>query len=69
MSDLQTQLNEALAAGDVTAISHIIRAMNAENVAAYRAMLAPHTAYGEWCRRPEACIGKGYCPLDPTCAD
>ena len=25
--------------------------------------------YGEWCRKPEACAGKGYCPLDPTCGD
>jgi|ERR1700721_4821465 len=26
-------------------------------------------AYGEWCRNPAACAGKGYCPLDPTCGD
>lgn len=26
-------------------------------------------AYGEWCRKPAACAGKGYCPLDPTCGD
>jgi hypothetical protein len=25
--------------------------------------------YGEWCRDPAACAGKGYCPLDPTCGD
>lgn len=25
--------------------------------------------YGEWCRNPAACAGKGYCPLDPTCGD
>lgn len=25
--------------------------------------------YGEWCRDPSACKGKGYCPKDPTCAD
>jgi hypothetical protein len=25
--------------------------------------------YGEWCRKPEACRDKGYCPLDPTCGD
>lgn len=25
--------------------------------------------YGEWCRDPNACKGKGYCPLDPTCGD
>ena len=25
--------------------------------------------YGEWCRDPKACAGKGYCPLDPTCGD
>lgn len=25
--------------------------------------------YGEWCRKPEACRGKGYCPLAPTCGD
>jgi len=27
------------------------------------------TAYGKWCRNPQACTGKGYCPLDPTCGD
>jgi hypothetical protein len=24
---------------------------------------------GLWCRNPGACAGKGYCPLDPTCAN
>ncbi len=28
-----------------------------------------HAPYGEWCRNPDACRGKGYCPLDPTCGD
>ena len=27
------------------------------------------TAYDEWCRNPAACVGKGYCPLDPNCGD
>lgn len=26
-------------------------------------------AYAEWCRDPAACVGKGYCPRDPTCGD
>lgn len=30
---------------------------------------APQPPYGEWCRNPAACAGKGYCPLDPTCGD
>ncbi len=25
--------------------------------------------YGEWCRDPRICEGKGYCPRDPTCGD
>lgn len=25
--------------------------------------------YKEWCRDPELCRGKGYCPRDPTCGD
>ena len=25
--------------------------------------------YGEWCRDPDLCAGKGYCPRDPTCGD
>lgn len=25
--------------------------------------------YGEMCRDPNLCIGKGYCPRDPTCGD
>jgi len=25
--------------------------------------------YGEMCRDPDACAGKGYCPRDPTCGD
>lgn len=25
--------------------------------------------YGEMCRNPDLCVGKGYCPRDPTCGD
>lgn len=25
--------------------------------------------YGEWCRDPDLCAGKGYCPRDPNCGD
>lgn len=25
--------------------------------------------YGPMCRKPDVCIPKGYCPLDPNCAD
>lgn len=25
--------------------------------------------YGEMCRDPKICAGKGYCPRDPTCGD
>ena len=25
--------------------------------------------YGEMCRDPKICAGKGYCPRDPNCAD
>ena len=25
--------------------------------------------YGKWCRDPNLCAGKGYCPRDPTCGD
>ena len=25
--------------------------------------------YGRMCRDPSACLGKGYCPRDPTCGD
>src|ERR1039458_327971 len=28
-----------------------------------------HAPYGERCRDPNACTGKGSCPLDPTCGD
>lgn len=28
---------------------------------------AKRGVYGEWCRKPEACEHKGYCPLDPAC--
>lgn len=36
-----------------------------------RCAVCPYRAppYGEWCRNPKACAGKGYCPLDPTCGD
>lgn len=30
---------------------------------------APKGVYGEWCRDPQACAHRGYCPKDPTCAD
>jgi len=39
-----------------------------ERIAAYRAARA-HAPYGDWCRDPDACRGKGYCPRDPTCGD
>lgn len=26
-------------------------------------------AYSEMCRKPWVCISKGFCPLDPNCAD
>lgn len=29
----------------------------------------PRGVYGEWCRDPKLCAGKGYCPRDPNCAD
>lgn len=43
-------------------------------ICALEAQIAAETpvsqrAYSEWCRKPSACAGKGYCPLDPTCAD
>lgn len=25
--------------------------------------------YGEWCRDPKLCAGKGYCPRDPNCGE
>jgi len=28
-----------------------------------------HAPYGEWCRDPNLCVDKGYCPRDPTCGD
>lgn len=31
--------------------------------------LKAESPYGERCRNPKACTGKGYCPLDPTCGD
>ena len=34
-----------------------------------RAFLAKSAAYGEWCRDPKLCAGKGYCPRDPNCGD
>ena len=33
------------------------------------AVLRRHLPYGEMCRSPELCAGKGYCPRDPTCGD
>ena len=39
-----------------------------ERVAVRKAARA-HAPYGDWCRDPDACRGKGYCPLDPTCGD
>lgn len=29
----------------------------------------PPGLYGEMCRDPNLCSGKGYCPRDPTCGD
>ncbi len=30
---------------------------------------APRGVYGEMCRDPKACAGKGYCPRDPACSE
>lgn len=27
------------------------------------------SVYGEMCRDPKLCAGKGYCPRDPACSD
>ena len=35
----------------------------------YQAAINAKPPYGDWCRDPQACDGKGYCPLDPTCGD
>jgi cytosine/adenosine deaminase-related metal-dependent hydrolase len=29
----------------------------------------PSVPYPEFCRQREKCAGRGFCPLDPTCAD
>lgn len=34
-----------------------------------KAKATRNSPYGVWCRKPDACAGKGYCPLDPTCGD
>jgi hypothetical protein len=34
-----------------------------------RKRLKASSPYGEWCRDPDACAGKGYCPRDPNCGD
>jgi len=36
---------------------------------AERSAARAHAPYGDWCRDPDACRGKGYCPLSPTCGD
>jgi hypothetical protein len=47
--------------------SHQPRHEPQETVPAGRPIHTP--PYGERCRNPDACKGKGYCPLDPTCGD
>lgn len=34
-----------------------------------RAEARRSSPYGEMCRDPDVCAGKGYCPRDPTCGD
>ena len=34
-----------------------------------KARLKKTAPYGEWCREPDLCADKGYCPRDPTCGD
>lgn len=31
--------------------------------------ITPKGVYGEMCRDPKLCAGKGYCPRDPACND
>ena len=43
--------------------------LRAEVVAPGTPKSRPKGVYGEWCRDPAICAGKGYCPRDPTCGD
>jgi len=36
---------------------------------ARRAKLREKAPYGYMCRDPDLCVGKGSCPLNPTCGD
>lgn len=60
--------NPIQAAADALVASGYTREM-ADNVVARIATPLSERAYGQMCRNPSACKGKGYCPLDPTCAD
>lgn len=33
------------------------------------AKLRETAPYGQMCRNPDLCAGKGYCPRDPTCGN
>lgn len=41
----------------------------AKDRAEQRRKLKAASPYGEMCRDPSMCAGKGYCPRDPTCGD
>lgn len=42
---------------------------NRINVALETPLSRKDAPYGEWCRDPKLCAGKGYCPRDPNCGD
>ena len=63
--ELHAALVQTIPSDDQIIMDHV----RAADKIAQNALDWPKRAYGEWCRKPEACAGKGYCPLDPTCGD
>ena len=54
---------------DVTLPSGELRHVIEEPDDSRKKRLRLFAPYGEMCRDPDLCWGKGYCPRDPTCGD
>jgi hypothetical protein len=52
-----------------TADAEMVEAINRQHARETGNAAEPKPPYGEWCRNPKLCAGKGYCPRDPNCGD
>jgi hypothetical protein len=60
-------LRAEIAKDDVRTIEQVVANERRLMDAAWRVAFGPKGVYGDWCRDPTLCAGRGSCPRDPAC--